>query len=264
MKPEFYDFIELFENNIFVKYIASELDCWNTKTETKDEAIKRMIRKNYDILGINENGEVIEYITKNRVIKKIKEEEVISDNTPINELILLFIERESRRFFISKEDNIKWIVTTADLQKGPSLLLIFGIIANFEILCNYLIKNHYNSNWEKILSKRRQKFINRRFNKYKKQDDDLDKLSCSDLGDKMKLILKTEVFNRILEKISLSKTKAKDLFKKLKKLRNNIAHARYIKSGFIDWKEIIELIKKIELFSIKINSFLENNNHKIF
>lgn len=259
VKPEFYDFIELFENKIFVKYIASELDCWNTKTETKDEAIERMIRKNYDLLGVNENGEIKEYITKNRDIKKIKEEEVISDNTPITELVKFFNKNKIRRFFISGENNIKMIVTTADLQKGPSLLLFFGIITNFEILCYHLIKNYKDSNLMKILSKRRRKLIKRRFNKLKKRNDDIDKLSCSDLGDKLKLILKIEDFNEILGNIGLSKSKAKDLFKSLKKLRNNIAHARYIKSGFYDWKEIIDLIKKIELLSIKLNVCLENN-----
>lgn len=74
----------------------------------------------------------------------------------------------------------------------------------------------------------------------------------------MKLILNIGDFNEILGNIGLSKSKAKDLFKKLKKLRNNIAHARYIKSGFYDWKEVIDLISKIELLSKKLNDYLEN------
>ena len=42
-------------------------------------------------------------------------------------------------------------------------------------------------------------------------------------------------------------------------IRDNIAHVRYNKSGFNDWKEVIYLIKKIELFSRKLNFYLENN-----
>ncbi|GAH31426.1 unnamed protein product, partial [marine sediment metagenome] len=100
----------------------------------------------------------------------------------------------------------------------------------------------------------RRKLIKRRFKGLKKREDDIDELSCTDLGDKVKLILKIEDFNEILRNIGLSKSKAKDLFRRLKKLRNNIAHARYIKSGFYNWKEVINLIKKIELLSEKLKT----------
>lgn len=263
MKPEFYDFVELFEKKISVRYIASELDCWNTKTETEDEAIERMRIKRFDLLGVNEDGEIKEFITKNRERRVIDEEEVIFDTTPITKLLELFERGLKRRFFVLRENKVKSIVTRADLQKGPCLLLFFGLIINFEIQCFELIKKHFNSKWEKEISKNRLKKINHRFKQQIRKDDDIDKLYCVDLSDKIKLIRRTEEYSKILENNGISKTRAKKILSKLIDLRNNLAHAKYIRSGFKDWEEIIEVIKVVELITTKVKDHLEKFNQNI-
>ncbi len=55
-----------------------------------------------------------------------------------------------------------------------------------------------------------------------------------------------------------SKSKTKVLLDRINRLRNNLAHARYIKSEFKKWDDIIETIEKINLLTLKIRDYLEN------
>jgi len=250
--------MELFEKNLIVEHIASKLECWNPKTEEEQEAIEKMKKKNFDLLPIIRNGEIYEYFTKDSERKNIVIDELISNSMPLTHILDLFRINSEKKFFILKENKIDGIVAIGDLQKGPFCLLIFGLITNFEIMCYELIKKHYNSDWEKVISPDRLKDINNIHNEKKEKGEDIDKLYCSTLSDKIILIRTIPDFNIILVNIGWSKSKTKVLLTRINRLRNNLAHARYIKSEFKKWDDIIETIEKIKLLTLKIRENLEN------
>lgn len=59
MRPKFYDFVNLFEDNITVDYIASDLMNWDPRSESRIEALERMADLDFDLLGIIKKDKVI-------------------------------------------------------------------------------------------------------------------------------------------------------------------------------------------------------------
>lgn len=249
--------MNLFEDNITVNHIASKLICWNIKTETVEDALKKMDNKNLDLLPIYENGEISEYITKNKVRKKIELNDIISDSTPITHILDLFRKNFRRKLFVLRENKLESIVTIGDLQKGPFLLLIFGLITNFEILCHELINNFYKSDWEKFLGPEILNEINEEFNKLKEKGEDIDKLYCTSLSQKINLILKISDLNNNFADFELLKNKLKKIDHRIIRLRNNLSHIKKIKTEFKDWKDVIEVIETVQFTSEKLNNYLE-------
>ena len=103
LKPEFYDFIELFEKNIIVDYIASELVCWNPKEEEKQVAIKKMKYYEFDLLPIiNEDGKTNQYLTQDDEIKNIEIDQIISDSMSLTYVINLFRRDPEKKLYFVK------------------------------------------------------------------------------------------------------------------------------------------------------------------
>lgn len=249
--------MNLFENSIIVNHIASKLEFWNIKTETEQEALKKMEEKKFDLLPININGSVSEYITKNRIRKKIEISEIISDSMPITQLMLIFRRKPKMKLFVLRNDKLEGIVTIGDLQKGPFCLLIYGLLTNFEILCHELINDYYNSMWEKFLDPDTVENINKDFKKLKEKGEEIDKLYCTSLSQKINLILKISDLNSNLEDFKELKNKLKKMDHRIIRLRNNLAHAKNIKTEFKEWTDVIEVIEIVQLISEKLNNYLK-------
>lgn len=249
--------MNLFEENLTVNHIASKLICWNIKTETKEDAFKKMVDKNLDLLPIYENGQITEYITKNKVRKKIEISDIVSDSTPLTHILHFFRENPRKKLFILRENELESIVTIGDLQKGPFLLLIFGLMTNFEILCHELINDHYKSDWENTLDPDTLDKINKDFNELKDKGEEIDKLYCTSLSQKINLILKINDLNINLEDFKELKLRLKKKGHRVIRLRNNIVHAKRIKTKFKEWKDVIEVIETFRLISEKLNKYLK-------
>jgi len=257
MKPEFYDFMNLFEENLTVNHIASKLICWNIKTETKEDAFKKMEDKNLDLLPIYENGQITEYITKNKVRKKIEISDIVSDSTPLTHILHFFRENPIKKLFILRENKLESIVTIGDLQKGPFLLLIFGLMINFEILCHELINDYYDSEWENSLNPDILEEITKDFIELKEKGEDIDKLYCTSLSQKINLILRMSDINIDLEDFKELKSKLEKIGHRIIRLRNNLVHIKRIKTEFKDWKDIIEVIEAVQFISERLNKYLK-------
>ena len=136
-------------------------------------------------------------------------------------------------------------------------MLIFGLITNFEIMCYELIKDYYNSKWEKIITPERLNKINKAYNYIRANNEDIDKLSGTTLSDKLTIIRKIPHFKKILESTGWSNNNTNGLLKRIERLRNNLAHAISIKTKFKKWDDIIETIERIQLLTLKIKDYLE-------
>ncbi|MHA1149350.1 MAG: hypothetical protein ACTSR8_14030 [Promethearchaeota archaeon] len=254
MKPKFYDFIELFENNITVEHISSALECWDEDSEGKQDALEKMKEKGFDILPIKQNSCISSCITKDKEILDIEIQDLLSNSTPLTHVLELFRHNPKRKFFILKENKIDGILTIADLQKGPFCLLIFGLITNFEIMCLELIK-HFNLEWEKVIPERKEK-IQETYDKSKQKDGEIDKLYYTTLSDKLMILRNISEFNNILERNGWSSTNTRRILARIERLRNNLAHSRYIKTGFNKWEDLIDIIEKIETLTMEIQNYL--------
>lgn len=256
MRPQFYNFIELFKENITVYHISSDLKCWECDLESREEALQFMDDKNYDLLGIRKEGKVInKVLTKKDTIKDINPNEIIPDNLPITELLDKFMNEHKTHYFLNSNGDIEKIVTIGDLQKGKGRLLIFGLIMNFEVVCiDFIIR--YASDWQNLLDKEIIDKIKERYGSLKAQDLDIDMLHCSFLGDKIKLIKKIEKFNDFCLICEKDEGDIRYILNKLKDLRNNLAHSNHMRVKFDNWDELLETIKICRIFSSEMRKLL--------
>jgi len=256
MRPQFYDFIELFEDNITVSYIASDLICWECDSQSRNDALQFMRNKNFDLLGIRKKGKIIKKVLTNKgIIKDINPDEIIPDNLPITKLLDKFMDEHKTKYFLNSNENIEKIVTIGDLQKGPGRLLLFGLIMNFEVVCiDFIIR--YASNWQNLLDKEIFDKIKERYESLKGQNLDIDMLHCSFLDDKIEIIKKIEKFNDFCLVCEKNEGDIRYILKKLKKLRNNLAHSNHMRADFERWEDLLETIKICRIFTSEMRKLL--------
>lgn len=256
MRPHFYDFIESFEENITVAHIASDLTCWECDSQSREDALQLMHNKNYDLLGIRRKGKMIKKVLTNKgIIKNINPDEIIPNDLPITKLLNKFMNDHKTKYFFNSNENIEKIVTIGDLQKGPGRLLLFGLIMNFEVVCiDFIIK--YASNWQNLLDKEIFDKIKERFESLKAQDLDIDMLHCSFLDDKIEIIKKIEKFNDFCLVCEKDEGDIRYYLKKLKKLRNNLAHVNHMRANFEKWDDLLETIKICRIFTREMRKLL--------
>ncbi|MEJ2249554.1 MAG: hypothetical protein P8Y97_07835 [Candidatus Lokiarchaeota archaeon] len=258
MEPSFYEFMDLFEKNITVEYIASELDCWNTNMETKEQAIKRMIKNEFDLIGIDDNGERCRCLNIKGEIREIDIKGIISESTPLTYITQLFYDNLDRKLFILKRKTLDGIVTKADLQKGPYCLFLFGLVTNLEITCLKFIDKFCKDNWEEKISQTRYDKIREEYEKSSKEQSELNLLFYTYLTDKKVILFKINEFSELYKEINLSKTKARRFFSRIIRLRNNLVHSKRINENFKDWRDLLETIRFIPLITSKMRGFLSD------
>ncbi len=257
MKPQFYDFIELFKEKITVDHIASELKCWECDSESREEALQFMDTENYDLLGIRKKGKMIKKVLTNKgKIKNINPNEIIPEHLPITKLLDKFMDEKKTKYFLNSNDDIKKIVTIADLQKGPARLLLFGLIMNFEVVCIDFIIKSCGLKWQEVLDTKIFNKIKERYDSLKDQDLDIDMLHCSFIDDKIEIIKKAEKFKDFCLVCEKDEGDIRYFLKKLKKLRNNLAHSNHIRVRFDNWDQLLETIKICRIFTREMREFL--------
>ena len=99
--------------------------------------------------------------------------------------------------------------------------------------------------------------VNNDFNELKEKGEDIDKLYCTSLSQKINLILKMNDLNIDLEDYKELKTKLEKIDHRIIRLRNNLSHAKKIKTEFKEWKDIIEVIDAVQAISEKLNNYLK-------
>jgi len=252
MEPTFYEFMDLFEKNITVEQIASNFECCKKGEEKNKETFENMEEKGYDLMGIDDNGKRYQCVTIEAEVVDINIGDIVSDSTPLTDIIELFHENPKRKLFVLNKKRIEGIVIKADLQKGPFLLFIFGLITNFEITCREFIKKFCGNIWEKHLSEKVRKKLDEYYNDLKHNGEEIDKLHCTFLPNLKPILFKNSNFCTILKDLNLSKTKAKNKFDRIVILRNNLAHSKKIEHEIKDWENILDVIHYIPQFTSRM------------
>lgn len=256
------DLRKLFETGITASSIQEPLKyCFYG--EEASEVITELKRLDFDIAGIRKSKEkpILEFVfTKDlkngaceKVAQTIKTEDIISDSTPLIEVLNALNERTY--LFILNGREISGIITRADLQKPPVRILIFGIISLFEMHMTFLVRNYFpNESWKKILKEKRIKDAEDIFEKRKERNEVIDLTDCLQFADKRDLVIAKEKMRNHLGLKSKSSTNK--LLGSIEKIRDKLAHAQDIVTG-TTWKELIDTVQQVELMLQRSDDIVE-------
>jgi hypothetical protein len=239
----------LYEQNITVNSIAEPLDTCNLNDDAS--IIKNMmVIKDYDFLGIEDNGIVIGYVVRDELMEGICKEyyrrfsptDLVSESTPL--LHTLFIFKENERIFVLEGNRVTKVVTLADLQKPPIRMLLFGLISLLEMHLYRVINDYFpNDTWKQHLNPKRIKLAEDLFSLRKSKNEAIQLSDCLQICDKRDIILNE---SRLRELLGIeTKSKGNHFFKKLEELRNNLAHSQNLNTEN-SWNETLSLIEQTE------------------
>ncbi|MEH7418856.1 hypothetical protein V7266_26865 [Neobacillus drentensis] len=239
----------LYEQNITVNSIAESMDTCHLHDDANQ--IKTMMEtKDYDVLGVEDNGIVMGYVVRDELKEGICKDyyrsfnpiELVSESTSL--LQTLFIFQEIDRIFILEGNRITKVVTLADLQKPPIRMLFFGLISLIEMHLYRIINDYFpGDTWKKHLNPKRIQFAEDLYSLRKSKNEAIQLSDCLQICDKRDIVLNE---SPLREKLGIeTKTKGKEFFKRLEELRNNLAHSQDINTEN-SWNETFSLIETME------------------
>ncbi|WP_445486849.1 hypothetical protein [Niallia sp. 03133] len=241
---------EIYSNNLSVALIAEELLA--CAPEDNAISIKLHLEKlDFDFYGVERQGKIIGYIIQSELrdglisdyMHPFKMEEIVSDSTSLIEVLEIL--RDKHPVFVLERNQIKKLITVADLQKQPIRMLVFGLISMLEMNLVELIKQNYaHEQWKACLNENRIQKAIEIFRMRKNKNEGLGLIDCLQLSDKGEIILKTP---SLLDMLGFrSKTEVKQFFKAIEELRNNTAHSQeYVYEDFTDFLDIITRMEKM-------------------
>ncbi len=247
----------LFEKYITISTIAEKFDALEV-SETINSCINYMDDRNFDIIGVKENGCIIGYwMRRERTdgvlgddVLEFVDDEIMPSTCPLPEALHYLAEKP--RLFVKESGTVVGIITRADLHKPAVRIWLYGLISVLEIHMFELIREEYSGNdWGKKLSCRRRKHILKIHSSRKKMNEDIDLLYCTEFCDKRTIIEKSNLFK--VTGIESKKVFSKE-FKRIGDIRDWVAHSCKIeKSGC---ERVSELSEKIESIINNIEQFL--------
>ncbi|WP_157967895.1 hypothetical protein [Paraliobacillus sp. X-1268] len=180
--------------------------------------------------------------------------DLISDSTSLTEVLNIIQKKDC--VFVLEKDRVTKLVTVADLHKQPIRMLAFSLISILEMSLIELIKGEYqNDDWKDLLSELRVNLANKLFKDRRNKNEALSLIDSIQICDKGTIIEKSDYLR---DKLGFSsKQVCKIFFKKVEKLRNNIAHSQEQIS--LDHKELIEIVLQVkEVLNITLSNSIEN------
>ena len=125
---------------------------------------------------------------------------------------------------VGERQGISGLVTISDLQKLPVRAALFALVTGLELAMYQRIKKEWENDsdgWFGLLSRGRQRKLEEQIGEAEGADIFVNKLVLTQLKDKARIMV-----NRGLVP-GISKTKLRDQFEDIEKLRNMLAHANY-------------------------------------
>ena len=254
-KPPFYlrlsDLHDSLDDSLLVRHIAVPLESCAGNDDAKTVR-SRMEEKNFDMLGVTENGNLRGYVRRQDLktgkcrdyLKSFNATEIIASTTPLIELLPLL--RFKAHVFVLDRTTLAHLVTRADLQKSPVRMLLFGLVSLLEMYFLEMIRICYpgDSFQEKLTPGRLEK-AQRLLAAKIGQDEDIDLASCLTMTDKRDLLLQV---NRFLDYFSLGDGRqASKSFKEMERLRDRLAHGQDLISG-TGWDAVLAVAAELEAF----------------
>lgn len=265
LKSRVADLKNIFENQLTVSHISENLIS-RDGTEPSACVKKYMKEKDFDVVGLKENGTVVGYIKYDELgndddaCRKHNQlfslDELVADSTPLLEIVKLL--KNQPRYFILTGNEVVAIVMRGDLQKTPVRMLLFGLVTLLEMnLLRTILYYYPESSWKRELKNERLEKASKLFEERKKRNENIGLADCLELSDKFDLIIKRSCMHKKLE---FSKTKLKDLKESIGKQRNILAHGHDLVSGS-SWEEVIESLTHLDHLLESLERLNRENGH---
>jgi len=248
IKSSFGNLRQIFDRSISVRYIAEPFVSFDAKGHSAD-LLAFMNRKDFDVVGVRQNGAVIGYVdradlregTLEQYKKPFDKQLLVEDWSPL--LVVLELLVGSPQVFIVFMGQVSGIITKGDLQKSPVRMWLFGVLSLLEMQFLRLIRTSYpRDTWKGFISKNRLAKAEQMLQERKRRNEAIDLADCLQFGDKRTILLRSDTLRRDLG--LPSKTKGEELLKAFERLRDELAHAQDIITG--RWPEIVKIAEKAE------------------
>jgi len=222
---------DIFSNTITVQSISSP-----TEALSLELAKRQCYENNYDVHLVRESpkGDLSLYVKAENTTRSLKENEVITESTPIFDAIGFL--REQPFLFIKEKREIKRIVTIADIDSMPIRIWLFGMVSLLEWhLREFIISN--NIDWVISLPQKRLDYAKELYTQKEKNNEEASLIDCTQIADLSTIILKNwDLFSNIFPDIS--KKEFKIQFNRVARLRNTLSHSLRLK---FEWNQIYEM-----------------------
>ncbi len=157
----------------------------------------------YDVIPVKNDGHISGFITNDKLhgIKQLERKWLITHDSPISELVSLFLTTLIPGFFVISRQEIVGLVTPADLNKLPTRVYIYSLIGDVELQLSNLIRQEQSITPEEILgliSKERSADVRRVMETLDDQNVDIDIYQLLYLSDMLSIIQKTKVLREYL------------------------------------------------------------------
>lgn len=207
-----------------------------------------MAARDFDIVGVRDGGLVVGFVERSALqggvcgqwLRALDQAAVVDDTIS---LVAVVTHLNGAPFaFVRALGGVSGIVTTADLQKPPVRMWLFGIVTLIEMRCAELIERHLpNDAWKEYVSAGRLEKAQALLDERSRRNQALRLLDCLQFSDKGQIIARCE---RIREFTAFpSRSRAEEATKRLEQLRNNLAHAQDVLAT--DWDTIVRLCEFI-------------------
>ncbi|WP_182199335.1 hypothetical protein [Paraliobacillus salinarum] len=238
----------IFEQNLKIDLLAEEI---KTCDVTDDAVVvkQQMEKLDFDYFGVTEDEKVIGHVNCKNLQEGIIQNyykpflagDIISDSTSLTEVLNIFQEKDC--VYVLEKDRVTKLVTVADLHKQPIRMLAFSLISVLEMSLLASIKDTFPDNtWQSLLGQNRLDKVNAEFKNRFHKNEALSLLDNLQLCDKGTIVKGSE---SLLDRLGFeSKTKCGEFFRKIEKLRNNIAHSQ--EEIYLNPKELIEVLLELK------------------
>ena len=246
LKSSLGDLRKLFEGNVNVRHLTEPCASFDG-LRLADEVRSFMDPpRDYDVVGVRKDGLIKGYVNRVDLGTGVLDDYIIPFEPEFlldesaNLLDALSVLRKTPHVYVKVMGQVFGIVTKGDLQKAPVRMWLFGLISFIEMQFLRLIRDVWpEESWTKSemispdrLEKAREMLVDRQ-----RRNEAIDLADCLQFGDKITIVLKNK---RLRETLGFeNKSQGETILKKLRNLRDELAHAQDILTG--RWPELFDL-----------------------
>jgi hypothetical protein len=222
----------LFEDGITARAILEPLQSCPAEASAIDIA-QLLYNRDFDVAGVQEESgaEVIGFVFRDELLggnvrtylKKLTAQHLISDATPLANLLSIFRTRE--RAFVLVGHHVRGIITRVDLNKPPVRVYLFGLMSLLEMHMTYWLTISYpDGGWKEHLSAARLAKAEKLLAERQARKQQIDLVDCLQLCDKRDLVLARDDLRNDLG--LGEKATAKKVLIKAEMLRDMLSHSQ--------------------------------------
>jgi len=229
--------------------IAEPLISFDADTGT--EAVRKFMReKDFDLVGIRENGLVTGYVRRDELAEGFCRD-YLRTFTPADDLVpdtasLTDVVKSlsiNKQCFVTILDQVGAIITLTDIEKPPMRMFLFGIITLGEMLMTEIIRHRYqDGSWQDCLSEKRLAKTKELQKERLRRGQKVELIDCLQYGDKGWILSYDEDVRKAMG--HESRRAARQAIKEMETLRNNLSHTQEIVPA--GWQRIVIACSRLE------------------